>query len=123
MVDGTEVGSIRMEYGQSLAGAAFPAVPEKENFDGAWDTGAIESISSDVTINAVYTKNYLLGDANNDGYVDNLDAVYILRYDASLIDETEIREIAADVNKDGLIDNLDATLVLKYVAGLIDSLE
>ncbi len=123
VVDGIEVDSIRMEYGQSLAGAAFPAVPAKENFNGAWDKTSIDSISSDITITAVYTKNYLLGDANNDGVVDNLDAVYILRFDASLICEDGIRFIAADVNKDGLVDNLDAALVLKYVAGLVDSLE
>lgn len=76
-----------------------------------------------MTVNAVYTKNYLLGDANNDGEINNLDAVYILRYDADLIDETELRSVAADVNKDGVIDNLDAALVLKYAAGLVDTLE
>jgi len=123
MVDGVLVDSIRMEYGQSIAGEAFPAVPERENYDGAWDKTSVDSISSDLVINAVYTKNYVLGDANEDGVIDNLDAVYILRYDADLISEDDIRTVAADVNKDGVVNNLDASMVLKYAAGIIDSIE
>ncbi|MBQ3081551.1 MAG: hypothetical protein IJC49_03780 [Clostridia bacterium] len=56
------------------------------------------------------------GDVNNDGVIDNLDAVMILKYDAGLIND--ISDIA-DANGDGYIDNLDATLILKYDAGLI----
>lgn len=64
--------------------------------------------------------NRKLGDVNNDGEVDNLDASAILKYDAGITDfEDDVFEIA-DLNMDGYIDNLDAALALKYDAGILD---
>ncbi len=60
-----------------------------------------------------------LGDVNEDGYVDNLDSAWILKYDAGLIDGTVLNEKAADVNEDGYVDNLDSAWILKFDAGLI----
>lgn len=59
----------------------------------------------------------LIGDVNSDGLVDNLDAAWILKYDASLMAEIS----NGDVNNDGLTDSLDAALILKFDAGMIDS--
>ncbi len=56
------------------------------------------------------------GDVNEDGTVDNLDAVEILKYDCGLIDEIA----NADVNYDGEVNNLDAAMILRYDAGVID---
>ncbi len=63
---------------------------------------------------------FILGDANGDLTVDNLDAVVILKYDAGITDS--IDDGIADVTGDHLVDNLDAAKILKYDAGLIDSL-
>lgn len=57
-----------------------------------------------------------LGDVNEDGTVDNLDAVEVLKYDSGMIDEIA----NADVNNDGEVNNLDAAMILKYDAGIID---
>lgn len=65
------------------------------------------------------TYHVFLGDANRDGYVDNLDAAVVLKYDAGIINS--IDESTADVNNDGSADNLDAAIILKYDAGLIES--
>ncbi len=62
------------------------------------------------------------GDVNGDGYVDNLDAAAILKYDAGLSDLMDKQLASADVNDDGYVDNLDAAKILKYDAGIIDSL-
>lgn len=62
------------------------------------------------------------GDVNNDGYIDNLDAATILKYDAGIIDLVSDELLASDVNGDGYADNLDAAMILKYDAGIIDSL-
>ncbi len=59
------------------------------------------------------------GDVNGDGYVDNQDAVLILRYEAGLTDNIQ----RGDVNYDGVVNNIDASLILKYDAGLIEDLE
>lgn len=63
-----------------------------------------------------------LGDVNGDGYVDNLDAAMILKYDAGLTYLMDEQLIIADVNGDGCADNLDAAKILKFDAGIIDSL-
>ncbi|MBR6593872.1 MAG: InlB B-repeat-containing protein [Clostridia bacterium] len=123
VVDGVEISTIRMEYGQSLAGTAFPAIPERENYDASWDRTGIDSIATDMTVTATYKQNYIIGDVNGDGDVDSRDAHYILRYDADLIDADELRMIAADVNCDGKVNSLDAALVLRFEADLIESFD
>ncbi len=60
-----------------------------------------------------------LGDVNGDGVADNLDAAYVLRYDALLITLDDNQIASADVNGDGNADNLDAAILLKYDAGII----
>lgn len=64
-----------------------------------------------------------LGDVNNDGIVNNLDAVSILRHDAALITLSGEQYTVANVNFDGVVNNLDAIVVLKYDAGIINSIE
>ena len=61
----------------------------------------------------------LVGDANCDGYVDTLDAMEILRYDAELAEGDELELGAADVNSDGYVDVLDAMEILRFDAELI----
>lgn len=60
------------------------------------------------------------GDVNADSAIDNLDAAYVLRYDAGLIELTQTELLAGDCNGDGLTDNIDAACILKYDAGLTD---
>ena len=61
---------------------------------------------------------YMAGDVNNDGGTDSLDAAYLLKYDAGLLDQTQLELAEGDVNGDGRVDSLDAALILKYDAGL-----
>ncbi len=62
----------------------------------------------------------MFGDVNGDGKSDNLDAAYVLKYDASLINLDALQLSMADVNADGIVNNLDAALILKYDADLIN---
>ena len=66
------------------------------------------------------TKAALLGDANEDGEVNSIDAMYILQYDVELIDASEINLVLADVNGDGKVNSIDAMYVLRYDAELIE---
>ncbi len=77
------------------------------------DTTADSDIATDL--------DYTLGDINDDGFVDYLDAMLALRYDAELITFTDEQLLAGDVNRDGSVDSLDAILILRYDAGLIES--
>lgn len=62
----------------------------------------------------------LIGDVNGDNVVDNLDAIYVLKYDAALFDLTAAQLALSDVSDDGNTDNLDAAMILIYDAGIID---
>lgn len=60
---------------------------------------------------------YTLGDVNSDGYITAVDARFVLRSVAELINLNAVQSLAADVNKDGNITAVDARLILQYVAG------
>ncbi len=70
---------------------------------------------------SVSSSDYTMGDINEDGSIDYLDAMMVLRYDAELVTFTDSQLLVGDVNGDGLVDSLDAILILRYDAGLIDS--
>ncbi len=63
------------------------------------------------------------GDINLDGYIDYLDAMVALRYDAELVTLSADQITLGDVNSDGAVDSLDAILILRYDAGLVDSFD
>ncbi len=64
---------------------------------------------------------YTLGDVNEDGTVNSLDAAYVLKFDTELITLNYRQLWAADVNADGTVNSLDAAQILKFDAELIDS--
>lgn len=64
------------------------------------------------------TPTKLLGDVNDDGLVESLDALLILQYDAALLGSLPNRG-NGDVNLDENINSLDAALILQFIAGLI----
>ncbi len=65
---------------------------------------------------------YTKGDVNEDGVVDELDAVAILRHAVGLKLLTGNKLLAAEVNDDGVVDELDAVKVLRFAVGLITKL-
>jgi hypothetical protein len=65
------------------------------------------------------TKDYLLGDVNNDGKVSVLDATEIQKYIAGLVTLSDSQLAAGDVNGDGNLTVTDATQIQKYIVGLI----
>lgn len=87
-----------------------------------YDKGVTEDISVYAALDHIMGPRppVTMGDVNNDGYVDNIDASIILKYDAGLIVLIDYYlEYGGDVNGDLYIDNIDASLILKYDAGLI----
>lgn len=60
---------------------------------------------------------YKLGDVNDDGDVDTLDALNILRFvvDAEKYSLSASQLLAGDVNGDGDVDTLDALSILRFV--------
>jgi len=62
-----------------------------------------------------------LGDVNDDGDVNSLDALYVLQFDADLI-QTLPNQPSGDVNENGRVNSIDAALILQYEAGLLHQL-
>ena len=60
----------------------------------------------------------LLGDADNNGTVDSVDALLILRYALRILDSLSSMD-NADVTGDGEVDSVDALMVLRYALGII----
>lgn len=62
----------------------------------------------------------LIGDANQDGYVEAADATAILKYNINKYIFKDNGEEAADANQDGYVEADDATAILKYNINKID---
>ena len=62
----------------------------------------------------------LIGDANQDGYVEAADATAILKYNINKYTFEDNGEEAADANQDGYVEAADATAILKYNINKID---
>lgn len=61
----------------------------------------------------------LMGDANDDSYVNNVDAMLVLQYTVGLKDDAELKLSVCDVSGDGRINNVDAMMILQFAVGLI----
>jgi len=95
----------------------FMLVVNGADFENYGATGA--SVSVNVSGEPIISTK---GDLNGDGVADNLDAVFVLRYDAGLDDLDSDQLINGDVNNDGVVDNTDAARILQFDAGLIPDL-
>ncbi len=58
-----------------------------------------------------------IGDANLDGFADNLDAATVLKHDACLLNLEGEGLLCADYNEDGVVNSLDAAMILRFDAG------
>lgn len=63
----------------------------------------------------------LIGDADQDGFVDDGDATTILKYNVGSVELVGDGQAAADADQDGFVDGGDATAILKYNVGVVDS--
>ncbi|MBQ6336740.1 MAG: DUF5121 domain-containing protein, partial [Ruminococcus sp.] len=108
-------GSTNLKIMGLAEGTTIKAQLDLTGFDFDTKTGAKMTI----TWTDSGSETVLLGDVNNDGAVDILDANIIQRYDAQF-DVSAYAEYLylGDVNGDGDIDILDATLIQRYDAGM-----
>ena len=74
-----------------------------------------------ITVTGGKDVKYTLGDVNNDGIINAVDASQVLKYYAKVSTGgdggfTEEQKLAANVNGDGVIDAVDAAKILSYYA-------
>lgn len=54
LADGRVINSVEFEYGQSFDSSVFPAIPEKDGYYSSWDRTALENLTFDTAVNAIY---------------------------------------------------------------------
>ena len=72
-----------------------------------------------VEIDVVEAVSVIYGDVDGNGYVDSMDASFVLQKVAAM--DVDINTDAADVDGSGYIDSMDASYILQYVANIITS--
>ena len=92
------------------------ATPVLAHYD-ADITMAEGSLTSDTVITVTYSLR--LGDIDDDGDIDAVDALYIMRYviELELFEDLEIE--VADINADGVVNASDALFVLRKAMGIV----
>jgi hypothetical protein len=79
-------------------------------YDENWDNIAFETVSGTVTI-----IEYISGDVNDDGKVNNKDLGLLLQHLNGW--SVNVVELACDVNRDGKVNNKDLGILLQYLNG------
>ena len=87
----------------------------------ASSTTVVASVTTTGTTTAPVAQDYTLGDVNNDGHINAVDASSVLSYYAMIStnkngDFDDKQKAAADVNNDGSINAVDASCILSYYA-------
>ena len=110
---------IEVQSVEQNSSASAPKAPEHEGYTfSGWDK-VFAYITADITVNAIYDMNAVIGDANGDGKINTSDAVIVLKYAAGMVQLDDTQFIAANTNKDDKVNTSDAVLILKYAAGMI----
>lgn len=84
----------------------------------SWDITSESKTEKNIVM---HLNSYIMGDLNNDGLIDAVDATAVLiEYaEVSTSGETTLSErqkLAGDINKDGIIDAVDASMIQVYYA-------
>ena len=74
---------------------------------------------NNIVIEETVKPEIIIGDLNDDGIADVLDAVMIQKYAVDKIELTDEQKYVADVNGDGTVDILDAVMIQKYAVDKI----
>lgn len=93
-----------------------------ESFSFAVNTGVSTTTTSiNTTTSSQTTPAPGVGDVNNSGSIDIVDALLIAQYYVGL-NPSNFNQAAADTNCNGTIDIVDALLIAQYYVGLISGL-
>ena len=116
ITDGGNVITLKFKVSEDAADDVhYPITIENINFyDSNENRVEVENIDGDV-----HVLHYSIGDVNNNGSIDLLDAFRVLQYDVGLRNFSKAEMLAADVNADATVNIADALIIQEFDAGLI----
>ncbi len=107
----------------AITEAVIPALDETTEADKGTYTVLVGGTSGDIYVGTftIGATPVLIGDADQDTYVDGGDATAILKFNVGKYTFEGDGEAAADADQDTYVDGGDATAILKFNVGKIDS--
>lgn len=114
------------QTGSTATSVTFTIYPSKLENDKTYHiylsssatTGSVQGLTKIASFQ--YYAPYVLGDANEDGSIDTVDAMQAVNHFVGNIELTGNRLLAADVNKDNTVDTVDAMRIVNLFVGNID---
>lgn len=108
--DGSIISTVTVMHGGM---AEAPVVPEHEGYVFIGWNGAIDCVTSDISVTAEYRQ---IGDVDGNGILTASDATLIVRYVMHI--QHDLNPITMDVDGNGKLNINDAIMLLRIVLGL-----
>jgi hypothetical protein len=113
--NGTDVASVTFKVlNKKTTTVSISASQVAEASDKLVDNSELKGVDSEIT----FAADFLRGDANGDGVVNDKDATLISQYVVKLDTIESANMLKADANNDGEVNDKDATLISQYVVKL-----
>ena len=104
----------------TVAFTAYPQALDKGSYRIFLLGGEQTLISGGLAVSFQAYVPYTLGDVDNNGKIQAVDALAVLRHVAKIETLDDTASLAADVDCDGKVKAVDALAILRYVAKIID---
>lgn len=110
--------TFRVADGADAEAAVTPVVKYLRRYEEQdLSFGAVDCTVAAGSVTVEAGEPLLMGDVNDDGELDTLDALLVYRAYIGLAELTEDQQLVADINEDGEWDTLDALLIYRVYKG------
>lgn len=100
---------------------AYPSALPKGTYT-VYLTGGSRTITNGAKVGSFTSyQSYTLGDVNEDGKINTVDAMRVLQFAVGKITLSDVQLLAANVNGDTKVNTVDAMRILQFAVGKINS--
>ena len=114
MSDDVVFATLTFKVNENAMAGASSNIVVSYNSDDIYNINEV-NIPLDIQNGTVTIIDYVPGDINGDGILNNKDVTRLMQYCANW--DVEVNEAALDVNNDGALNNKDVSRLMQYLAG------